>query len=75
MPSLEELEAMGDEDEEGADAVAEDILNSILEDEESGELNAWVASLLVVMVGVFFFLLPYSKLCFYLILTSIWWYM
>jgi translocation protein SEC62 len=40
MPSLEELEAMGDEDEEGADAVAEDILNSILEDEESGELNA-----------------------------------
>jgi translocation protein SEC62 len=46
MPSLEELEAMGDEEEDGnaegggADAVAEDILNSILEDEESGELNA-----------------------------------
>ena len=43
MPSLEELEAMADEDDdaqENSDAAAEEILNSILEDEESGELNA-----------------------------------
>ena len=39
MPSLEELEAMADEDDaqENSDAAAEEILNSILEDEESGE--------------------------------------
>lgn len=42
MPSLEELEAMGDDDDEAAarEKEAEEILNSILEDEESGELNA-----------------------------------